>query len=313
MTDKPSVIFIMGATATGKTALAARLYETLNCEIISVDSALVYRGMDIGTAKPSKALLADVPHHLIDICDPSESYSAARFQQDASTAIEMILAKHKVPVLVGGTGLYYRALEQGLSKLPKADHRIRAELEDEADKQGWQSLHQRLQKIDPKAAARIHEHDRQRIQRALEVYLITGQSLSTHWSIAQKQVLPYSIKKIILVPEDRTLLRERIKQRFVEMLNVGLVEEVQSLYARGDLSLALPAMRLVGYRHVWLYLTGKINYQEMQEQAIIATGQLAKRQITWCRGEANGEWYDPYKIGIASQIIEKLTESSTII
>ncbi len=306
MTDKPFVIFIMGPTASGKTDLAVQLHENIDCEIISVDSALVYRGMDIGTAKPDKALLEKVPHRLIDICDPLESYSAARFLQDANEAIKEIQEKGKMPVLVGGTGLYFRALEQGLAELPEANYRIRARLEEEGETEGWQSLHTRLSQIDPAAAARINENDPQRIQRALEVYEITGETMTSLLSEGRKQAFPFPIKKIIMSPEDRSILHERVKQRFIAMLKSGLIEEVETLYQRGDLSLSLPSMRLVGYRQVWRYLDGQTSYEEMQEHAIIATRQLAKRQITWCRSETNADWYDPLESGILSKILENL-------
>ena len=296
----------MGPTATGKTDLAVYLNDNIDCEIISVDSAMVYRGMDIGTAKPDKALLAKAPHRLIDICDPLESYSAALFQEDANSAIREILNNNKTPVLVGGTGLYFRALEQGLADLPEANFRIRVRLEAEAAAEGWQSLHARLHKIDPEAANRISENDPQRIQRALEVYEITGKTLSTLISEEQKQDFPYPIKKIILVPDDRSILHEKVKQRFSQMLKSGLIEEVEALYHRGDLSLALPSMRLVGYRQIWRYLDGECSFDEMQEYAIVATRQLAKRQITWCRSESNAKWYDPYKSGIFTEILKNL-------
>ncbi len=306
MTDKPFVIFIMGPTASGKTDLAVYLHENIDCEIISVDSALVYRGMDIGTGKPDKELLEKAPHRLIDICDPNESYSAARFQQDARAAIEEINEKGKVPILVGGTGLYFRALEQGLAELPEANYRIRARLEEEGELEGWQTLHARLKEIDPVSAARINENDPQRIQRALEVYEITGETLTELLNEGRKQPFPLPINKIILCPEDRSLLHVRIKQRFLGMLKSGLVEEVEKLHQRCDLSLALPSMRMVGYRQVWRYLEGKTSYEEMQEHAIIATRQLAKRQITWCRSESNADWYDPLESGILSKILENL-------
>ncbi len=306
MSDLPFVIFIMGPTAAGKTDLAVYLHENMNCEIISVDSALVYRGMDIGTAKPDKALLAKVPHRLIDICDPLESYSAARFLLDANKAIKQIQKKGKTPVLAGGSGLYFRTLEQGLAELPEANYRIRASLEAEAEAEGWQSLHSRLREIDPQAATRINQNDPQRIQRALEVYEITGKTMSALISEGRKQVFPYPIKKIILSPEDRSVLHKRIKQRFLAMLQSGLIEEVESLYRRGDLSLNLPSMRLVGYRQVWRYLDGLTRYEEMQEHAIIATRQLAKRQITWCRSESHATWYDPHEPDIFSKILENL-------
>ncbi len=306
MNSSKSVVFIMGPTATGKTDLAVYLNEHIDCEIISVDSAMVYRGMDIGTAKPDKALLAKAPHRLIDICDPVDSYSAALFQEDANAAIKEILNKNKTPILVGGTGLYFRALEQGLADLPEANFSIRARLEAEAAAEGWQSLHARLHGIDPEAATRISENDPQRIQRALEVYEITGKTLSTLIFEEQKQPFPYPIKKIILEPEDRSILHDKVKQRFLQMLKSGFIEEVEALYRRGDLSLALPSMRLVGYRQVWRYLDGEYSFDEMQEYAIVATRQLAKRQITWCRSESNAKWYDPYKTGIFSEILKNL-------
>jgi tRNA dimethylallyltransferase len=306
MIDLPRVIFIMGPTATGKTDLAVFLNENIDCEIISVDSAMVYKGMDIGTAKPDKELLAKAPHRLIDICDPVESYSAARFREDATAAIEEILNNDKTPVLVGGTGLYFRALEQGLAELPDANYRIRARLEAEAEADGWQSLHNKLKEIDPEAASRINENDPQRIQRALEVYEITGKTLSSLISEEHKQPFPYPIKKIVLAPSDRSILHDRVKQRFSAMLESGLVDEVEGLYRRGDLSLELPSMRLVGYRQVWRYLNGECSYEEMHEFAVIATRQLAKRQITWCRSEENAEWHDPYKTGIFSEILKNL-------
>ena len=306
MIDSPRVIFIMGPTATGKTDLAVYLNQNIDSEIISVDSAMVYKGMDIGTAKPDKELLAKAPHRLIDICDPLNSYSAAQFREDASSAIEEILARNKTPVLVGGTGLYFRALEQGLAELPEANPQIRDRIEAEADADGWQSLHRRLKEIDPDTANRISENDPQRIQRALEVYEITGKTLTSLISAEHKEPFPYPIKKIILSPEKRSDLHDRIKYRLLAMLKSGFVDEVEALYRRGNLSLALPSMRLVGYRQIWRYLDGECSYEEMQEYAIIATRQLAKRQITWCRSEDNAEWYDPYKTGIFSKILKNL-------
>lgn len=306
MNDSPRVIFIMGPTATGKTDLAVHLHENIDSEIISVDSAMVYKGMDIGTAKPDKELLEKAPHRLIDICDPLESYSAAQFREDANTVIEEILARDKTPVLVGGTGLYFRALEHGLAELPEANHQIRAKIEAEAEVDGWQSLHSRLKEIDPEAANRISENDSQRIQRALEVFEITGKTLSSLISAEHKEPFAYPIKKIILSPEDRSVLHDRVKRRFLDMLKTGFVDEVEALFRRGDLSLELPSMRLVGYRQVWRYLNGECSYEEMQDLAIIATRQLAKRQITWCRSEDNAEWHDPYKTGVFSEILKNL-------
>lgn len=310
MSDKKSakshVIFIMGPTASGKTDLAVQLYNKIDCEIISVDSALVYRGMDIGTAKPDKELLEKVPHRLIDICDPSESYSAASFIKHASQAIREIQDNGKTPILVGGTGLYFRALEQGLAELPEANYRIRARLEQEGETEGWTSLHKRLNEVDPEAAARINKNDPQRIQRALEVYEITGETMTKLLSEERKQKLLFPIKKIILSPEDRSVLHERIKQRFISMLSVGLIEEVEALYRRSDLSLSLPSMRMVGYRQVWRYLDGETGFEEMQEHAIIATRQLAKRQMTWCRSEIDAKWYDSEKPDILSNILQNI-------
>jgi len=306
MIDSQRVIFIMGPTATGKTDLAVYLNENINSEIISVDSAMVYKGMDIGTAKPDKELLEKAPHRLIDICDPIESYSAAQFREDANSAIEEILARDKTPILVGGTGLYFRALERGLAELPEANFQIRTRIEAEAEAEGWECLHSKLKKIDPESATRISENDSQRIQRALEVYEITGKTLTSLISAEHKEPFPYSIKKIILSPENRSELHGRVQQRFKVMLKTGLVDEVEAFYRRGDLSLDLPSMRLVGYRQVWRYLSGECSYEEMQDYAVIATRQLAKRQITWCRSEENAEWYEPYKSGIFSQILKNL-------
>ena len=310
ISQAPYVIFIMGPTATGKTDLALYLHERIDCEIISVDSAMVYKGMDIGTAKPDRAILSKTPHHLIDICEPDESYSAARFQQDANRIINTIIKKGKIPVLVGGTGLYFRALEQGLAVLPEANSRIRAQLEEEATETGWQALHCRLKEIDPASAARINENDPQRIQRALEVYEITGETLSAMLAAGRKQAFSHPIKKIVLSPPDRSVLHERVKQRFLAMLETGFVAEVEQLYNRGDLSLNLPAMRLVGYRQIWRYLDGDSSYEQMQEHAIVATRQLAKRQITWCRSEDSAVWFNPYKTGVYSQILENLDKST---
>ena len=260
MTKKPFVIFLMGPTATRKTELAIYLHEKINGENVSVDSAMVYRGLDIGTAKPSRSILEKIPHRLIDICDPRESYSAARFQQDAYLAIDEIHAQGKTPIFVGGTGLYFRALEHGLNILPEADYRIRAKIEAKAGMKGWEFLHTKLNKIDPESALRINKNDTQRIQRALEVFEITGKTLTELITIGEKKLFPFPIKKIILSPNDRAELHKRIKQRFIKMLEIGLVKEVESFYHRSDLSSDLPSMRLVGYRQIWHYLDDKISY-----------------------------------------------------
>jgi len=290
--NTPTIIFIMGPTAAGKTDLAVECVEQFGCELISVDSALVYREMNIGTAKPDAQTLARAPHKLIDIIDPLESYSAANFRQDARAEIESTLSRGKTPVLVGGTMLYYKSLQEGLSELPSADESIRAQLEDEAMHHGWQAMHDRLAKIDPVSAERIHPNDPQRIQRALEVFEISGRTLTDFWHQQAAQKLPYNNLKIAFFPEDRELLRKRIALRFEQMLELGFIEEVEALRARGDLHLDLPSMRCVGYRQAWEYLDGAGNFDEMKEKSIVATRQLAKRQLTWLRKESNCNFYD---------------------
>ena len=286
------VIFLMGPTATGKTDIAVALFKRLPIELISVDSAMVYRGMDIGTAKPSKTLLGEVPHRLIDICEPDETYSAASFRRDALQAIDEIHANQRVPLLVGGTGLYFRALESGISDLPDADAEVRQRLESEANESGWQAMHRRLAGIDPVAADRIHPNDPQRIQRALEIYEISGRNMTDHYEDETTRPLPFEVIKIVLNPEDRTVLHERIKTRFLKMLDEGFVEEVRSFYESDRFCGTLPAMRMVGYRQVWDYLGGKMDYDQMVEEGIIATRQLAKRQMTWLRKEENAVFFD---------------------
>ena len=282
----------MGPTASGKTGLALELAHHFPCEIISVDSALVYRDMDIGTAKPSAEELAAVPHHLIDVIDPAESYSAARFREDALRLMEEITGRGKLPLLVGGTMLYYRALEQGLSDLPEADARLRQALEEQMETQGLEALHQRLKEIDPESASRIKPTDPQRILRALEVYELTGSALSKHYAKQEKDPLPYRVLRIALVPSDRQLLHQRIEQRFDQMLQQGFVDEVRRLYTRGDLDDSLPSIRAVGYRQVWQYLEGEWDYDTMRYKGIVATRQLAKRQLTWLRSTEGLEVYD---------------------
>ena len=284
--QRPNAIFLMGPTASGKTALAIELSQHLPVEIISVDSALIYRGMDIGTAKPSADELSQAPHRLIDILDPSEPYSAADFRRDALNAMDEITAKGKIPLLVGGTMLYFKALLEGLSPLPGADADIRLEIEKVAQAQGWSEIHRRLAEVDPIAAQRIHPNDPQRLSRALEVYLISGQSLTEMTQTAGEE-LPYNVFQFAIAPEDRKILHERIEQRFHLMLNAGFEDEVRGLYQRGDLHVDLPAIRCVGYRQMWSYLAGEIDYDEMVYRGICATRQLAKRQITWLKGWAN--------------------------
>ncbi|WP_018953101.1 tRNA (adenosine(37)-N6)-dimethylallyltransferase MiaA [Thioalkalivibrio sulfidiphilus] len=279
----PPAIFLMGPTASGKTDLAVELVRRLPCEIISVDSALVYRGMDIGTAKPGPEIQAQAPHRLIDILDPAEAYSAARFREDALAAMAEITAAGRVPLLVGGTMLYFRALEFGLDRLPEADPEVRAQIEAEAAASGWEAIHARLAAVDPPSAARIHPNDPQRLQRALEVYLLTGRPLSAFHGGADASTLPYRLLRLALIPADRAALRQRIARRFDQMLELGLIREVETLYRREDLNPSLPAIRAVGYRQVWAYLAGEMDFETMRRKAIVATGQLAKRQLTWLR------------------------------
>lgn len=286
-------IFLMGPTAAGKTELAVALTEQLPCDIISVDSALVYRGMDIGTAKPDVDTLARAPHRLIDIIDPADCYSAAAFRRDALREIAAIQAVGRIPLLVGGTMLYYRALQNGLAILPEADPEIRERLEAEAAIEGWEVLHRRLAEVDPQAAARIHPNDPQRLQRALEVYELTGRAMSELWREQSQEPLPFPVTKLIVAPTSRSELHQRIAHRFDRMLTQGFIEEVETLFQRGDLHLELPSMRCVGYRQAWQYLIGELSKEAMRERAIIATRQLAKRQYTWLRGEGQTEWLDP--------------------
>ena len=281
--SKPLAIFLMGPTASGKSALAMELVQRLPCDIISVDSALVYRGMDIGTAKPTATELALAPHRLIDLLDPAQAYSAADFCRDALREMAAITAAGRIPLLVGGTMLYYKALLDGLSPLPEADPQIRAQIEAEAQALGWAVLHQQLLQIDPVAGARIHPNDPQRLSRALEVYRITGKSM-TELTQQLGTELPYRTWQYAIAPTDRALLRQRIAERFDAMLAQGFEAEVRTLFERGDLSPDLPSIRCVGYRQMWDYLAGVIDYEEMRYRGTVATNQLAKRQLTWLRG-----------------------------
>ena len=283
MSHLPPAIFLMGPTAAGKTALALALHDAFPLEIISVDSSQVYRGMDIGTAKPTAAEQMRAPHRLIDIRDPAQTYSAAEFCTDAAREMEAIARAGKIPLLVGGTMFYFHALEFGLSDLPSADPEIRERLNAEAAQQGWEELHRRLQGVDAESAQRIHPNDAQRIQRALEIYELTGQSLSELASARERISLSYRLIKIALWPQDRKKLHARIEQRFRAMLEQGFLPEVEKLYARGDLQASMPSIRSVGYRQMWDYLTKRVNYSEMIDQALAATRQFAKRQITWLR------------------------------
>ncbi len=282
------VVFIMGPTAVGKSELALSLAERLDGEIVSVDSAQIYRGLDIGTAKPSPEVRARCRHHLIDIRDPAEPYSAAEFARDAQAAIAAIRSRGRLPLLVGGTGLYFQALQHGLSPMPPADARIRAELEAEEAAHGVQALHRRLQAIDPESAARLHPNDSQRVQRALEVHRLTGRALSQVQREPGLPGLDEAPLKLILEPPERAWLHRRIEARFRAMLAAGLVGEVVALHRRGDLGEELPAVRAVGYRQVWHYLEGACDYPTMLRRGLRATRQYAKRQITWLRGQDDG-------------------------
>ena len=292
MTQKPLALFLMGPTASGKTDLAIALRQELPVEVISVDSALIYKGMDIGTAKPSKEELALAPHRLIDILDPAESYSAMNFHADALREMADITAQGKIPLLVGGTMLYYKALLEGLSPLPSAKPAIRAEIESRAAQHGWATLHQELVKIDPVAGARINPNDSQRINRALEVFYITGKTM-TELTAQQGEALPYNILQFAIAPQDRAVLHQRIEQRFHKMIEQGFEEEVKRLFLRKDLHINLPSIRCVGYRQMWEYLQGDISLDEAIFKGICATRQLAKRQITWLRGwQGELTWLD---------------------
>ena len=304
----PTVLFLMGPTASGKTALAIELAKRLPCDIISVDSALVYRGMDIGTAKPTAEEQAQAPHRLLDLIEPTEAYSAADFRRDALREIESIVAQGRIPLLVGGTMLYYKALLEGLSPLPAADPLIRQAIETEAAQIGWDALHQQLQHIDPVSAARIHQNDPQRLSRALEVYRISGKTL-TELTQTKGEQLSYRTLQFAIAPSDRELLRQRIADRYKLMLSQGFEQEVRALYQRGDLNADLPSIRCVGYRQMWEYLDGQISYDEMVYRGIVATCQLAKRQMTWLRGWQNVTWLETGAANNADIICQSITSA----
>ena len=284
--NKPNVICLMGPTASGKTALAIDLLQQHPFQIVSVDSAQIYKQMDIGTGKPDKATLALAPHRLIDFIDPAVPYSASQFRNDAFREIDEILEVGDTPLLVGGTMLYFRVLRDSLAQMPEANPQVRAEIEKLASEQGWIAVHKQLEAVDPVAAARIHPNDPQRLQRALEVYRVSGQnmtSLHAEMQMRQEAELPYNLHFFAIQPDDRGVLHSHIQRRFLQMLEEGLVEEVQALHCRGDLNHQLPSIKSVGYRQVWQYLDGEIDYDAMVEKSIIATRQLAKRQLTWLR------------------------------
>ncbi|KZE29789.1 tRNA (adenosine(37)-N6)-dimethylallyltransferase MiaA [Crenobacter luteus] len=281
-------LFLMGPTASGKTALAVALAQALDGEVISVDSALVYRGMDIGTAKPTRAEMAGVPHHLIDVIDPTDAYSAAQFHADAMAAIADIASRGRLPILAGGTMLYFKALEEGLSDLPQADPALRARLDAEAAERGWPALHQRLAEVDPVTAARLAPADSQRIQRALEIWELSGQPMSELIARGREGAPTLNLLKLALQPAERAWLHARIALRFEKMLDAGLLDELVALRQRWpSLSLDLPSMRCVGYRQAWEYLDGRIDRQTLIDTGVAATRQLAKRQLTWLRGMEN--------------------------
>ena len=299
--DQPTALFILGPTASGKTALTLALAQQQPIEIISVDSALVYRGMDIGTAKPSRAEQAICPHHLIDIIEPTEAYSAAQFAADAQRLIHEIHARGRLPVLVGGTMLYVKALLEPLTELPESDAQIRAQIDAQAADLGWPAMHAQLAQIDPITAARIEPNDAQRINRALEIFHISGKPMA-EWLAEDTTTHELSFKPILtaLIPEPRAILHERINQRFVTMLNEGFLDEMRTLRARGDLHLGLPSMRCVGYRQAWEHLDGAYGYDELIEKGQAATRQLAKRQMTWIRGMSQIQVFDSAKLTAAN-------------
>jgi len=304
--QKPKVLILMGPTASGKTGLGIQLAQALNGEIISVDSALVYKGMDIGTAKPSVEEQQGIPHHLLDIIEPTQSYSAGEFCTQAKQLIDDIDKRGKTPILVGGTMLYFHSLLEGMAVLPEADEAVRKEIDRQAQKLGWLVMHQQLAKIDPKAAARIHPNDPQRIQRALEVYQISGKT-QTEWVNQQKDIeLPFQPLKYAIAPQQRSTLHEKIALRFDLMLKAGFMDEMEGLYHRGDLTPEMPSMRSVGYRQAWMYLDGEYNAEQMRERSIIATRQLAKRQFTWLRKQQSLQWLETEDKLVFEKIMESI-------
>jgi len=304
-------VCLTGPTACGKTELALALAQRVPLEIISMDSALVYRGLDIGTAKPSPAIRGAVPHHLIDILDPTESYSAGRFARDAGALIDEIRARGRLPLLVGGTLLYLRALRDGLSPLPRADRSVRAELDAQAAELGLKALHERLRLVDPAAAARIAPSDRQRIQRALEVHALTNRPISELQRADDERKRP-AVLAIALVPESRAELAARIERRFDAMVGAGFLSEVERLRARGDLNADMPAMRAVGYRQIWAHLDGRFTWDEARAKAIVATRQYAKRQLTWLRGDTRIETWPALAADLVNRCVERLSKESLI-
>lgn len=310
---QPWVVFLMGPTASGKTDLAVQLVQRKPFEIISVDSALIYTGMDIGTAKPNSHIRAIAPHRLLDILDPAQTYSAAQFRADVLREISEVLDSGRIPLLVGGTMLYFRALQHGLADLPSADAQIRAALAQEMKDVGSDQMHAQLQAVDPVAAQRIHPNDPQRIQRALEVFRITGKTITELYAESQVKTLPFRILKLIVSPVDKRVLDDRIAQRFKQMLAAGFVQEVAQLKQRSDLHLDKPSMRCVGYRQIWEYLDERSTYAEMEQRGVAATRQLAKRQLTWLRSEDDTAWFDSQDRDILDKTLNFLIDSSVVV
>ena len=306
---RPLAIFLMGPTAAGKTDTAIALHEKLGHEIISVDSAMVYRGMDIGSAKPSAAELARAPHRLIDIRDPAQPYSAADFREDALQEMRQISAAGKVPLLVGGTMLYYKCLVEGVANLPAADAAIRQRLEVQRQAEGLEGLHRSLMEVDPASAVRIHPNDPQRLMRALEVYYASGRPMSALWAEQEPETFPWRVLSIALAPNDRSVLHNRIARRFKIMLEEGLIDEVAALKKRSELHLNLPAMKSVGYRQVWEYLDDEYDRAALLERGIIATRQLAKRQLTWLRSWPSLTWVDSQQPDALDKVLKFVRES----
>ncbi|HCH32123.1 MAG TPA: tRNA (adenosine(37)-N6)-dimethylallyltransferase MiaA [Oceanospirillaceae bacterium] len=304
MNPLPPAIFLMGPTAAGKTDLAVELVQRRDCEIISVDSALIYRDMNIGSAKPDAETLALAPHHLINIRDAAEAYSAAEFRRDALLLMQQITLRGKVPLLVGGTMMYYKALMEGLAPLPESEPAMRAQLEQDIAEQGLAALHARLCVIDPVAGARINATDPQRITRAMEVYLLSGETLTSHWQRQQQQQLPYNVASIGVWPPERAVLHRRIERRFEIMLQQGFEAEVATFMQRGDLNLNMPSMRCVGYRQMWQYLAGEYDYATMEHKGIVATRQLAKRQLTWLRSWPDLQVFDSLDTKLAFNVLQ---------
>ena len=294
----------MGPTASGKTAVALELARVLPCEIVSVDSALVYKGMDIGTAKPDPATLQRHPHHLVDVIEPHESYSAARFRDDALVVMREITERGNIPLLVGGTMLYFKALVEGLNELPEADPMIRLVIDTMAQEHGWPGVHEKLKQVDPATAARLEPTDAQRVQRALEIYYITGKTMAELLQKPRYVYFPYSPIRIALIPEDRTALHERIEQRFDVMLERGLLAEVERLLEEYGLESAMPSMRCVGYRQALQHLRGELDLETMREQGIAATRQLAKRQLTWLRSIEDVAVFDCFAEDLMARVLE---------